>query len=45
MIMERLLKVFQKVWEDGEVVSAWQDAVVFPSQRKRLKANVTTGER
>lgn len=34
LVMDRLLKLFQKVWEDGEVVSDWQGAVVVPIPKK-----------
>ena len=33
-IMDRLLQLFQKVWEDGEVVSDWKNAVVVPIPKK-----------
>ena len=30
----RILKLMEQVWEDGEVVSAWRDAVIFPIPKK-----------
>ena len=30
----RILKLMEQVWEDGEVVSAWRDAVIVPIPKK-----------